>query len=147
MRLFLAVVFAAVLSLVSPPLHADDAKKDHKAIQGTWQVVEFVFNGTTLPEVKQIKIIFKDESMQLVDEKEKEKREYTFKLDSSKTPKAIDLVAQNGPFKDKTGYGIYELKGGELKLCLLNKETKDRPTEFKSPRDSSLALIVLKRAK
>ena len=74
-------------------------------------------------------------------------RKYSFTLDQSKMPKAINTVPLTGVFKGMVGPAIYELDIDTLKLCIPNGETKDRPTEFKSPKGSELGLFVLKRQK
>jgi uncharacterized protein (TIGR03067 family) len=148
MRLVPFVVFAALLSLAGPSLCADDAKKDLEELQGDWEVVEFIADGKPSPEevCKEIKIVFKGEKMQLSGPGEIGIREYSFKLDPSKKPKAIDVTALDGPFKDKSVPAIYELEGDELRFCMPNQETKDRPTEFKAAEGSKLGLFVLKRS-
>ena len=149
MRLFPFVVFAALLSMASSSLCADDAKKDSEGLQGTWEVVEFTADGKLYPEEipKEIKLTFKGEKMLISGPGGIGKREYSFKLDPSKKPKAIDVTPLDGPFKDKTVPAIYELSGDELKFCMPNQETKDRPTEFKASEGSKLGLFVSKRSK
>jgi uncharacterized protein (TIGR03067 family) len=55
--------------------------------------------------------------------------EFTVKLNTSASPKAIDLVARNGPPKGKTAPGIYQLDGDTLRLCLA-MEGAERPAKF-----------------
>ena len=43
---------------------------------------------------------------------------FSFKVDSSKSPKEIDLIALDGPQKGKTMEGIYKLEDGKLMVCL-----------------------------
>ena len=149
MKAFPFVVFATLLSMASPSLCGDDAKKDSEGLQGTWEVVEFTADGKSFPEEfrREIRITFKGDKMLILERGGTGKREYSFKLDPSKKPKAIDVTPLDGPFKDKTAPAIYELKGDELKLCMPNQETKDRPTEFKAAKGSKLGLFVLKRSK
>ena len=149
MRLFLFVVFAALLSMASPSRWGEDAKKGSEGLHGTWEVVEFTADGKPAPEEfrKEIKITFNGEKMLISGPGGIGKREYSFKLDHSKKPKAIDVTPLDGPFKDKTVPAIYELKGDELKFCMPNEETKDRPTEFKAAEGSKLGLFVSKRSK
>ena len=60
-----------------------------------------------------------------------------FTLDPAKSPKQIDFKALSD---GKTGLGIYELRGDELKLCLANPG-KERPSSF----DGKLPVLNLKR--
>lgn len=141
--------------LFTAPAPTGDAQR----LQGTWNVVEAVVNGKTATEgaLKGAKVVFAGNKMTLISlvpinedkpERIEDRREFTFKLDPSKTPKAIDVKAENGPFKKEMHYNpsIYSLEGDTLKLCLPNKTTKRRPTEFKSEEKSDLVLMVLKKA-
>ena len=132
-------------------LGADDPKKDKDAdkIQGTWEAVEMTIDGRPIPaeEVKEIQIVFTPDKMQLVGKAGIGKREYTYKIDPDTKPKSLDTTPLDGPFKGKTGPAIYELDGDNLKLCIPNKETKDRPADFKAEQGSNLGLFILKRAK
>ena len=105
----------------------DKAKSDRELIQGTWVAVSGERNGEKLNEF-QLKnweeMVFKDDKFT---REGGEKKEGTFKLDPSKTPKEIDLVL-TVKGQDTTWPGIYELKGDKLKLAL----NPDRPTEFDS---------------
>jgi uncharacterized protein (TIGR03067 family) len=67
-------------------------------------------------------------------------------LDPTKEPKTIDLKFTEGPEKGNTSYGIYELKGDDLKLCL-TIAGKNRPTSFAAAPKGGHALEVLKREK
>src|SRR5262249_6009598 len=78
-----------------------------------------------------------------------------YKLDPTKTPKAIDLI--DAKRKD-TRPGIYQLEGDDLKICYRMGEAKareERPKEFNTgpKRDKpsadgpGLMLLVLKREK
>jgi uncharacterized protein (TIGR03067 family) len=127
----------------------DKGKKDQDKIQGTWEVVEFIANGTTIPdEVRsKIKVIIKDDKMELTGTGGTDRREYVIKLDPTKKPKEIDAVAKFDPYKEKTVPGIYNLDGDLLKLCMPNGPTLERPSEFKAPAGSKLGYMVLKRAK
>src|SRR5262249_25117321 len=75
------------------------------------------------------------------------KPEFKFKVDSSKKPKTIDMLALAGKFKGQTQLGIYELDGHELNLCIPNQEGKVGPSEFHSLEGSDLVVISLKRSK
>jgi len=80
---------------------------------------------------------------------EGEGRKVKFKLDSSKTPKAIDLIAIDGSDQGKIATGIYALKNRQLKLCvnLFGKDTTQRPTEFKTQAGDGVGFATLERVK
>ncbi len=148
MRPIAALGMPLVLVALGAALAADDSK-DKDQILGTWQVSSMELGGNPAPEdaTKEVRFEFTADKMILSGMRGPEKREYTYKLDPTTKPKAIDTSPLDGPFKGKTGPAIYELDGDTLKLCIPNKETKDRPSEFKSPKGSQLGLFVLKRVK
>jgi uncharacterized protein (TIGR03067 family) len=125
------------------------AKQDQDKLQGTWEATEVVINGMPVPagERKGITFVFSGDKMTLAGPGGIGKREFKFKLDPTKKPRAIDTVPQDGPFKGKSGPAIYELKGDTLKLCIPNQATNERPKEFESTKGANLGLFVLKRAK
>jgi uncharacterized protein (TIGR03067 family) len=145
MRLLALVL--ALLAWMVPVVHADDAEKDLKAAQGAWQLAELTTDAGPAPadRIKGVKFTIKDDKLTM--DGLDGKPEFTIKLDPSKKPKAIDLTLLDGAFKGKTTMGIYSLDGDTLKLCVGNKEAKDRPTEFKPGGDADLMVFSLKRAK
>jgi uncharacterized protein (TIGR03067 family) len=133
-----------VVLVVAAP--AEDKKKDAELIQGTWTVVsrEFVGKKTPEAELKAMKVTIKDGTITVDDGKKKEKHAY--KLDPSKTPKAIDL-ANTGIEEKVTTLAIYELNGDTLKICWSEKDPDHRATKFAGDEESGQTMIVLKREK
>jgi len=70
----------------------------------------------------------------------------THKLDTTKSPKTIDITDTEGPFKGKTVKGIYELKGDEFRICY-SLPGKDRPKSFTAKEGTGYHSHVWKRAK
>ena len=66
------------------------------------------------------------------------------RLDSTKTPKEVDLVISEGYNKGITMLGIYELEGNTMRLCY-DLQGKSRPTEFKSEPGTGRVLTVYLR--
>jgi uncharacterized protein (TIGR03067 family) len=147
--LFFWTAFASCLLVALPPVCADDAQRDQDALQGTWKVVELELDGKPANQKLRdaVTFVFADNKMTLAGPKGIGKRHYSFKLDPTKNPKAIDLTALDGPGKGLTGPAIYELKGDELRLCMRNSETKVRPRDFKSWQGSDRGVFKLKRSK
>ena len=116
-------------------------------LTGEWEVVAFLAEGQEFPKGKSpiAKLVFDNKKLTMTGEQKA--KEFSYKLDAAKKPKHIDLIALSGPFKDKTSLAIYELSGDTLKLCIFNKESKERPAEFKSEKGSSLGIITVKRIK
>jgi uncharacterized protein (TIGR03067 family) len=150
MRHFVVVMLASLSLAFAAAVQAKDVKPDTEGIQGSWKIVRVENDGKPLPEEasKQVQFVFDGEKVRMVDNSgENKTQEAAFKLDQTKTPKALDLIFLNPPLKGKKVACIYELKGDDLKLVWTDPETQDRPTEFKTAPGSELALYVLKRVK
>ena len=132
--------------VAAEPKSANDAKN----LQGTWQAVDLEANGEKRPDdqAKELQIVFKGDEVFAV-KPEGEGRKVKFKLDPSKTPKTIDLIAIDGSDKGKIAAGIYSLKHGKLRVCvnLFGKDTTQRPTEFKTQSGDGVGFVTLERAK
>jgi uncharacterized protein (TIGR03067 family) len=140
---FAACFFTAVVALAD-----DKSPNDAKNLQGTWQAVGLEGNGEKLPDdqVKELQIVIKGDEIFAVRPRGEDPRS-KFKLDSSKTPKTIDL----SPLADKGKLvaGIYSLKNGQLRLCIniFGQDTAQRPTEFKTQTRDGVVFATLERAK
>jgi RNA polymerase sigma factor (sigma-70 family) len=71
---------------------------------------------------------------------------FTFKLDTSKSPKRLDLTELPDPdeIAPTTCLCIYALEGDSLKVCLTTPNRK-RPADFKTKAHSSQMLLEVKR--
>jgi uncharacterized protein (TIGR03067 family) len=129
---------------------ADVSNNQFAELQGTWVIVKMEMNGKSL--------LKKDEKWQIVVEDgkgsfikpdgAKGKPMHLAKvLDSSRKPKTVTAA-----YEDKlTFYGIYEVKGDELRVCGDGVDTAtEKNPEARRPRkfDSKEGLLfVFKRAK
>ena len=68
------------------------------------------------------------------------------KLDSSKTPRAMDATNTEGPLKGVVQQAIYQIKGDTMNAVFAKPGTA-RPTEFKTKEGSEQSLIRYERAK
>jgi uncharacterized protein (TIGR03067 family) len=152
------VLYAVALGLLA----AGTARADDKAIQrelqalkGRWAVISAVGPGKAVPREEldrlQVVWIFKDEKNAVFSNKEFMGKDpaYTYGIDPSKTPKAIDFTYV-GPAQELKGakqFGIYKLEKGKLTLCLTGSPTaaeQDRPKEF-AVKDGAGILLELER--
>jgi len=124
-----------LIALASTAIGADPEPKttpaaDLKALEGTWKVVTHEVNGKKAPDASRIKKVVI--SAGKIDLYEKGQPDYPIKVDPTKDPKAIDVYII-GAMKAKAHVkGIYELKKGELRLCLPLSMEADRPAKFSS---------------
>lgn len=65
----------------------------------------------------------------------------TFKLDLTRTPKAIDWTDTHGADAGKTFLAIYSLEGDKLIFCAAS-EGQERPTEFRTKRGEVLRTFI-----
>lgn len=120
-------------------------KRVPAVLQGKWRVVGMVVNGDTVSEDECRKgaFVFNGRSMTVSGFSGMKK--FTYSLDSSGMPKAIDAHALNGKFKGKTAPGIYDLQGDTLRLCLPNDDSGSRPSDFGAGKGTGMALLTLTR--
>ena len=112
-------------TLLTLSVDAQDKKDDKKAIQGTWNAKKG--DQAVILKVDAEKFIFELGGNSI---------EGTYALDSSKTPKHIDLTITGGTdpgamkFQGQTSKAIYELDGDRMKWHAPEPGNQDRPTAF-----------------
>jgi uncharacterized protein (TIGR03067 family) len=138
------LLIAAASGIDSRP--QDDLDK----LQGTWLTVSLVADGKTLvdenvpsKEGPTTKLAYEGNKW-LIIVGDKTVASGIIKIDSTKTPKQIDLMDESGTTNDKTKLAIYELAGDTYKYCVA-PAGKPRPTEFASKVGSGHSLGVSKR--
>jgi uncharacterized protein (TIGR03067 family) len=136
-----------VQPLAGPTARADDA------LDGRWEVVELTRGdvaGKILPNEDVTGVVvfagdrfrFTLESFQFSDPQ----ASASFTLDTSQTPKQVDLMFTAGPDAGKSAKGVYELAGDTLKICVpAAAPFDDRPTDFTVPEGSTRMLFVLRK--
>jgi uncharacterized protein (TIGR03067 family) len=131
--------------------HAGDQPKDKFAeLEGTWVIVKMEIEGKSLLEKgEKWKVVIKDGTATFSPKSDPKGEPILLAkvLDTSKKPKAV-TVAYEGKL---TFYGIYEVKGDELRVCGdgVDTATEENP-EARRPKkiDSEEGLLlVFKREK
>jgi uncharacterized protein (TIGR03067 family) len=122
-------------------------KTDLELIQGAWWIVGLESNGKKQPEKAHSGHTFtfrKDKEKKGVDVAELKESspyppvEFTYSLDQSRMPRAIDLTT-----KGNTARGIYKLDGDDLTICV--SLVGPRPTEFATKTGSDTETFTLRR--
>ncbi len=146
MRQCVVLLLAAGLSLAADDRKADPVDKEYARFEGTWQVVSLDVEGMKVPAeaIKEARLTIKGKEFTMKDAVATYKG--TFVIDPGKKEKTIDMTFTDGPEKGNTSYGIYELDGDDLKICL-TLTGKERPTEFAAKPKSGHGFEVLKREK
>jgi uncharacterized protein (TIGR03067 family) len=138
--LFGAFVVAAAVA------YGQDSAAEIKALNGVWTPASAELGGKPFPDevLKTMKLVMAGEAYTATVGKAIDKG--TVKLDLTKKPKAMDIVGNDGPNKNKTFLAIYELNGDTLRICY-DLSGKARPTEFKTQPDALIFLVNYKRSK
>lgn len=150
-----AAVCAAILFLflpiVAPAQSAADTKeeatkKDHLAIEGTWQAISLEVNGNAVgaDDVKKIAIDNGRDGEWTLLVEGKEIAEGTSTIDPTVTPKTVDFKTTKGGNAGQTTYGIYEMTGKTRRICYA-EPGRPRPADFSAPAGSGRILAVFER--
>jgi RNA polymerase sigma factor (sigma-70 family) len=118
-------------------------ESDQTTIQGTWTIVSIEAGGKVDDHITKGKLVFASDKMTHVKPDGTTGSQGTFKLDPTASPKELDGTALDGPNKDATFPGIYELDGDRLKFCFTQGFA--RPREFATQPGRKQLLYVLKR--
>ena len=146
MQALAVVALVGIIALAGGDDVTQAIKKDRAALQGTWKVTESVSKGEKAPP-EELFLIFRGDVI-LVREEGKTAENFSFLLNPTKKPKEIDLDDQGRrASKGRLDRGIYKIDGDTLRICIQTDKDAPRPTEFASPKDSSLWLVVLQRTK
>jgi uncharacterized protein (TIGR03067 family) len=130
-----------VLVIGLAPLGADD-KKDQAALTGTWAVTMATRGGKPNDNIKGDKLVLEETKFTIKSASGGRDQTGTFKIDSSQTPKTMDLTSEKGDMMK----GIYKVSGDDLEVTFGRPGT-DRPKEFGSKEGTETMHIVLKREK
>jgi uncharacterized protein (TIGR03067 family) len=151
---YFGIGLAAAIFVVGTASGGEDVKKkEQDKLQGEWKITKFTENGREDAEaIKHIgKVVFKGNKLTITltgPDGTSENKSATLTLMPDKTPKAVDLIPDEGPEKSTKMPGIYEIKGDTLRLCAADgRRSKDRPTEFASKENSGIVLIEFERIK
>lgn len=140
------MTFRVLVSITCVLLAADDAvREDLKTFQGEWVLVSFQKEGEDLPATT-IKARLTVKGERWLYESDVGEWSATFKIDSSRSPKTIDMTIGTGDTA-RLQRGIYKIEGDTLTICrAVGRGGEERPKEFPGDHKGRV-LIVWKRAK
>jgi uncharacterized protein (TIGR03067 family) len=148
-RYLTLVSMAGVLSLAMAAIAVPQEKGDAALLQGKWKVTKIIKRGNILAEnrIADMSFEFSKDKLTIL-ARGADKRDFSFKLDTTKKPKQIDLTAESGSFQGVTLGGILQINGDTLTVCIPDDDNKVRPDAFESLGGMpSRSLITLQRLK
>jgi uncharacterized protein (TIGR03067 family) len=138
-----ALMLAIVFFTVSQNRAAEDGKTE---LEGTWDLVSLERDGKAVEPQKNTRAIFSG-SIFVIKVGDKMIAGGNFTVDAAQKPKATDATYTEGPDKEKSFKGIYQIDGDTLKFCRAGSPDQKRPTEFKTKAGTNGVASVYKRAK
>lgn len=120
------------------------ADTDEELLQGEWSLSSIEVQGKSLPAPvgKGGSILFAKDGKLVMKDPGKPDRNGTYKIDSAKNPKQIDLIVSK---EGEAIQGIYELDGEKLKMAFSSVGPKGhRPSDFKGEK---VMIVLWKRQK
>jgi uncharacterized protein (TIGR03067 family) len=144
MKTCVALLLCVGLATAADAPKADPPAGDQKKLEGMWTVVSAEMRGEKKEDLVGTTVTFAGDNITIRVKGKDADQEGKFKLDPSATPKRLDVTPRGA---DKPMLGIYELDGGDLRLCLADKPEEERPAKFETQAGRKVVLLVLKRNK
>jgi uncharacterized protein (TIGR03067 family) len=139
----LLFVSTGLMLRAEPP--SDRATDEVAKLQGVWAIVSVEIEGKSLAmdDLKSARLTVqgKQYSFKLG----KTDLEFTFKLNVSQSPRAIDLIGVANQEKGKVYQGIYKFEKDRYTICRGTTPDRSRPTEFVTRPGSGHMMVVWKR--
>jgi uncharacterized protein (TIGR03067 family) len=122
------------------------AKDDLEKMQGTWVLASMELEGNPFP-LKGVRTAnYSGDVLTLALDGKVYRTGSLVTLDTRQMPKAVNTWDAEGPFKDKTLPGIYEIDGDKMKVCFA-RPGDARPTEFTTKKGTGYLYAEYKREK
>lgn len=149
MKTAFALSFLLVTSGVLAAVDNESAAREWKALAGSWKLASVQEGGETVPkaDLPAISFILKPDGTADVRTPDGEFQTRSV-IDSSKTPKTLDIEYLGGPLKGQKQFGIYKIDGDRLIVfsTLPGAKPDQRPREFDA-KTAKGRLIVWQRSK
>jgi uncharacterized protein (TIGR03067 family) len=125
----------------------DETKRDRELLQGAWRATSVEAGGKAFKPERDSITFFEGDAF-TVKKGDGVQVKGTFKIDTSKNPRTIDLTVTGGQVegdKGKVVRGIYQVDKEALRWCTAEPGDETRPKEFTTKEGSKQSLIVFKR--
>jgi uncharacterized protein (TIGR03067 family) len=125
----------------------EPASREIERHQGTWLAISFRRDGQETPQdivrsitrtVLQDHVVWKRNGKSFAGT--------AMVLDPGQSPRAIDVIADGGPSRDKRVLGIYRLENDRLTICMADAD-QPRPKDFTAEKGSRQTLMMFTREK
>jgi uncharacterized protein (TIGR03067 family) len=141
-----AELFAVAMLANSAVAAADEsAKEDMARLQGLWTMAEYIIDGTRSNESQIRSWVLVVEGDQYNPGVREFSVEFTYRLNPTRNPKAIDLMPHTGNARGRTIRGIYRLDGDRFTLCYPADSQAERPAGFGARSGSGLIRVTWRR--
>jgi uncharacterized protein (TIGR03067 family) len=143
------ILIAAVLALVAAEKPSQDpGKQDLERMQGDWQMASMIRDGEKVPD-EHVEVLFRTVkgTDYTVFHFRTPLSKGTMRLDTTKTPRAIDFQVSGPMATGKPLLGIYEFADDNTLRFCYGAPGKERPTRFASEAESGNTLAVWTREK
>lgn len=133
---------ASLLAVVS--IARGDGAKPLDALQGTWKVVDFELNGQDVddPQLRNAELTFEKDDLFIEPGDGSTKERFVLKPEADSSPAAFFATRIEPANRKQTGWMLYELKDGRLRIAL-SDHLGERPKSF----DPAPKLMILELEK
>jgi uncharacterized protein (TIGR03067 family) len=148
MRTATLLLFLTIGATVgAQPARQRQTANDQPKLDGTWAIVSVEIEGAALAidKLKESRLTIHGTKYSF--RLSETRLEFTYRLDASRSPNAIDLIVATGPEKGKVYYGICRFEKDRYEICRSTVPGHVRPTEFVTRPGSGLMMVVWQRQK
>ncbi|HUL19672.1 MAG TPA: TIGR03067 domain-containing protein [Steroidobacteraceae bacterium] len=117
------------------------------ALEGAWVPIAASVAGSALrvEELRVRYLLLHGGGYRIIDRSNRVVDRGHYRLDDARSPPAMDIMGEAGPYAGRTMLAVYELRGDELTVCY-DLERQQRPADLNPRRDQPLLRITYARA-
>jgi uncharacterized protein (TIGR03067 family) len=147
--MILAAAFLAsanLLAVALRPMKKDPVKEDMKKLEGQWVIESYIQLGQDMSATWAGKMSRVITGNRWATTSGGQTTQYTFQIDPTKRPKAMDITTVGPGGEKQTFLCIYEVTGDTLTLCQAQGGQK-RPTKFTAKAGNDILTVAKRRKK